>query len=318
MNKELYNSNFNVKKNTPPKLFWHFTPAALKFSFKTIFKNFSIKSVIESIFLLLFILHVFSLNIDGLLILIQSILIANLITKIYASLNSYKNTNVFLNNLLNSLKILDSLFNKYLMIKGLCPLISLIYFVFNGPYFVIFLVLTSIIIFIYINYINKKFKDNYPLLYIFLNFLCISILISFIINQYIVYVGFNNKGSSTNMYSGYGGGDPKSPKPPRSEVEAWFKKKRKSCTKKFNSLEEYKDSEIKGYSKNPDHNANYGLFKRRDLFLTKKWNYLMKNLNNCNDKWVMYELQKEADHMKTVNIIWKKADEIYGKKYNKK
>jgi hypothetical protein len=52
--------------------------------------------------------------------------------------------------------------------------------------------------------------------------------------------------------------------------------------------------------------------------LTKKWNYLMKNLNNCNDKWVMYELQKEADHMKTVNIIWKKADEIYGKKYNKK
>lgn len=95
---------------------------SLKFSFKTILNIFSIKSVIESIFLLLFILHVFSLDIDGLLILINSILIANFLTKLNAGLNSYKNKNVFLKNLLNYLKILDSLFNKYLMIKGLCPL----------------------------------------------------------------------------------------------------------------------------------------------------------------------------------------------------
>jgi hypothetical protein len=257
---------------------------SLKLSFKTILKIFSIKEVIEGIFLLLFILHVFSLDINGLLILINSMITAKFIYKLNASLNSYKFTNVFCKNLKGYIKILDYLFNKYLTIKGIWPLISLIYFLFNGPYFVILLILTSIAILIYINYINIKFKDNYPLLYILINFLCISILIYFIINQYIVYVGSSNNGSTNSNNSGYGGGNPKSPKPPMSEVKAWFKKKKESSRdKRFTSREEYvhhndlrseklgpihKKSQFNRHiidkKRQPDYSQNYSVFTNRD------------------------------------------------------
>jgi len=256
MNKEFYNKNydFNVNKYTP-KLFRHFTPAAqewfnsiyaydhnyikslpvadkhlrntsLKLSFKILF----IKKVIEGIFLLLFVLHILSLDINALLILIYSMMTAKLISELNASLNSYEFKNEFLNKLISYLKILNFIINKYLTIKRLWPLITLIYILFNSPYFVILLILTSITILIYINYINIKFKDNYKKLYIFINFLCISILMYCIINQYIVYVWPSNNGSANN--SGYGGWDskspnsPKPPKPPRSEATAWFKKNR--------------------------------------------------------------------------------------------
>jgi hypothetical protein len=369
MNKELYNKNydFNVKKYIP-KLFRHFTPAALewsnsiyvydhnyikslpvadkhlmttslKLSFKTIFKIFSIKNVIEGIFLLLFILHVFSLDIDGLLNFINSILIANIITKLYVSLNSYKFTSVFCKKFVCYIQILDYIFKKYLTIKGIWPLISLIYFLFNDPYFLTPIVLASIIILIYINYINIKFKDNYPLLYIFLNFLCISILIYFIINQYIVYVGYNNKGSSSNMHSGYGGGDPKSPKPPRSEVDAWFKKKKESSRdKRFTSRKEYVEyndvrSEILGpihkksifnrhiidKKRQPDYSVNYKIFTNRDNSLNTHFDWINERIDNYqNIAMFEFECIQRTKQMKALLKGWEKVDKLYSKKFNKK
>jgi len=145
---------------------------SLNLSFKTILKIFSVKNVIEGISLLLFIFYVFSLNVDGcLLILINSMITAKLISYLNASLDSYQFTSVFFKKLKCYIQILNYIFNNYLTIKGVWPLISLIYFLFfHDPYFLTPIVLASIIILIYINYINIKFKDNYPLLYIFINF----------------------------------------------------------------------------------------------------------------------------------------------------
>jgi len=101
---------------------------SLNLSFKTILKIFSVKNVIEGISLLLFIFYVFSLNIDGcLLILINSMITAKLISYLNASLDSYQFTSVFFKKLKCYIQILNYIFN-YLTIKGIWPVISLIYF----------------------------------------------------------------------------------------------------------------------------------------------------------------------------------------------
>ena len=313
---------------------------SLNLSFKTILKIFSVKNVIEGISLLLFIFYVFSLNIDGcLLILINSMITAKLISYLNASLDSYQFTSVFFKKLKCYIQILNYIFN-YLTIKGIWPVISLIYFLlFHDPYFLTPIVLASIIILIYINYINIKFKDNYPLLYIFLNFLCISILIYFIINQYIVYVGYNNKGSSTNMHSGYGGGDPKSPKPPRSEVDAWFKKKKESSRdKRFTSRKEYVEyndvrSEILGpihkksifnrhiidKKRQPDYSVNYKIFTNRDNSLNTHFDWINERIDNYqNIAMFEFECIQRTKQMKALLKGWEKVDKLYSKKFNKK
>ena len=375
MNKELYNknSNFNVKKYIP-KLFRHFTLAAqerfnniyaydhnyikslpvsykhlmntsLNF-FKTISKNFSFKNVIEGISLLLYILYIYSLDINGLLILINSMatarLISILISKLNANLNSSKYTSTFFKTLYSYIQILDYFFNKYLTIKSLWSLISLIYFLFHLSYSAISIVLASIIILIYINYINKNFKDNYPLLHIFLNFFFISIIISCIINQYIVYVGSSNNGSGNPHSGGYGGGNPEPPKPPKpsmSEVKEWLKKKRESSRdKRFASRKEYVDyindrSERLGghiYKKGQfnrsiteknrpnDYSDNYSTFGSRDNCLNKYYEWPFKRMNNSNTALFETECIQQTKLMKNLLANWEKADKLYSKKFNKK
>jgi hypothetical protein len=264
---------------------------------------------------------------------------AKLISYLNASLYSYQFTSVFFKKLKCYIQILNYIFN-YLTIKGIWPVISLIYFLlFHDPYFLTPIVLASIILLIYINYINIKFKDNYPLLYIFINFLCISILISFIINQYIVYVGSNNNGSANNHSPGYGGGNPKSPKPPMSDVEAWLKKKKESSRdKRFNSRKEYVNwSDIRSerlgpiYKKSqfnrqivdkkrqPDFNENYRVFTNRDASLNTHFDWINERIDSCKNKAIFEsECIQRTKHMKTLLNNWERVDKLYSEKFNKK